>query len=154
MNCHLAPLPSWGWGYPCFLILSLSLSVSYLFLSMSVSSPLFLLSLSVSLSLFVTFPPPSLHFCVCLVFHYLPSCPLSISLPPVSLPLSRLFLSVLLPPYLLLHLSISIPLCLFLSQGPAGLPGIPGIDGIRGLPRHRGIMIPVRGRQAALALGK
>ena len=72
---------------------------------------------------------------------------------PVSLPLSRsVSLCPLLPlsfaPSLYLHPSVS----LILSQGPAGLPGIPGMDGIRGLPGTV-IMMPVRGRQAGLALG-
>jgi hypothetical protein len=75
-----------------------------------------------------------------------------------------LSLNLSLRPSSCLHLSASIPCCVFplssllpslscsLSQGPAGLPGIPGIDGVRG-PPGTVIMMPVRRRYSGTALG-
>lgn len=155
VNCHLAPLPSWGWGYPpCFLILSLSLEC-FLSLSLYVCflTPLSSVSFCFSFT-FRHFPSLPPFLCVCLVFHIfsLPALSPSLCL-HLSLSLSpALFLSVS-PSPIFCSICLSPSLCVSLpSQGPAGLPGIPGIDGIRGLPGTV-IMIPVRGRQAALALG-
>ena len=128
VNCHLAPLPSWGWGYPllssfclypeCFL--SLSLYVCFL-------TPLSSVSVCFSFT-FHHFFPPSLHFSV-----FVLSSVSSLSL-PLSLHLSAF---TCLSPSLPLCFSLSPPSSVFcsISLSPSLCVSLP-LSGPCWPPRH------------------